>query len=109
MCLLKLLTTAKLLLVGAVSMDSGAVLGVSMGTSMAAGYVTPNGSITPWLNELAFAPIDFQEKSAEDEWSAEMLVVVFNIFLQQAVSRLIPLAGITEIPEEMGKPEAGRS
>lgn len=91
-------------LAGAMSMDSGAVLGVSMGTSMAAGYVTPNGSITPWLNELAFAPIDFQEKSAEDEWSGDVGCGV-QYFSQQAVSRLIPLAGITEIPEEMGKPE----
>lgn len=91
-------------LAGAMSMDSGAVLGVSMGTSMAAGYVTPSGSITPWLNELAFVPVDFKDNAAEDEWSGDMGCGV-QYFSQQAVSRLIPLAGITEIPEEMGKPE----
>ena len=91
-------------LAGAMSMDSGAVLGVSMGTSMAAGYVTPSGSITPWLNELAFVPIDFKDNAAEDEWSGDVGCGV-QYFSQQAVSRLIPLAGITEIPEDMGKPE----
>ncbi|MCH2207497.1 MAG: ROK family protein [Lentisphaerales bacterium] len=91
-------------LAGAMSMDSGAVLGVSMGTSMAAGYVTPTGSITPWLNELAFVPVDFKDNAAEDEWSGDIGCGV-QYFSQQAVSRLIPLAGITEIPEDMGKPE----
>jgi len=43
-------------LAGSMSMKANAVLGYSMGTSVAAGYVTPDGNITPWLNELAFVP-----------------------------------------------------
>ena len=46
-------------LAGAMSLNENAVLGVSMGTSMAGGYVRPSGDITPWLNELAFAPVDY--------------------------------------------------
>ena len=39
-------------------MKDNAVLGISMGTSQAAGYITPEGCITDWLNELAFCPPD---------------------------------------------------
>ena len=46
-------------LAGSMSLNQNAVLGLSMGTSQAAGYVTPEGNITDWLNELAFAPIDY--------------------------------------------------
>ncbi|MCM8535195.1 MAG: ROK family protein [Lentisphaeraceae bacterium] len=91
-------------LAGSMSLESGAVLGISMGTSLAAGYVTANGSITPWLNELAFVPVDFNENAPADEWSGDIGCGV-QYFSQQAVSRLILKAGITEIPEEMGKPE----
>ena len=35
-----------------------------MGTSVAGGYVTLDGSITPWLNELAFAPVDYRKRDA---------------------------------------------
>ena len=43
-------------------MTDNAVLGVAMGTSEAAGYVDPEGHIKPWLNELAFAPVDYSEE-----------------------------------------------
>ena len=39
-------------LAGSMSMGANAVLGISMGTSLAAGYCTPGGRITPWINEL---------------------------------------------------------
>src|SRR5690606_12184687 len=55
-------------LAGSMALGDGAVLGVSMGTSQAGGYVTPDGGITPWLNELAFAPIDYAETAPVDEW-----------------------------------------
>jgi predicted NBD/HSP70 family sugar kinase len=78
--------------------DNG-VLGVSMGTSQAAGYVTPGGFITDWLNELAFAPIDYREDAPRDEWSGDIGVGA-QYFSQQAVARLMPVAGI-EAPEDM--------
>ena len=57
-------------LAGSMSPGDNAVLGISMGTSLAAGYVTPEGSVTPWLNELAFAPIDHRPDAPRDEWRA---------------------------------------
>jgi predicted NBD/HSP70 family sugar kinase len=86
-------------LAGSMSMNANSVLGLSMGTSTAAGYVTPQGNITSWLNELAFVPIDYREDAPADEWSGDLGCGV-QYFSQQAVSRLLPAAGI-EVPADM--------
>jgi len=91
-------------LAGSMSMDSNAVLGISMGTSLAAGYVTPDGNITSWLNELAFVPVDYQEEAPADEWSGDVGCGV-QYFSQQCVARLIPKAGISEIDASLPFPE----
>jgi len=75
------------------SLGDNGVLGVSMGTSQAAGYVTPEGFITDWLNELAFAPVDYRDDAPRDEWSGDTGVGA-QYFSQQAVARLLPAAGI---------------
>jgi len=80
-------------LAGAMSMDASAVLGVSMGTSQAAGYVNDAGNITDWLNELAFVPVDYREDAPADEWSGDIGCGV-QYFSQQAVARLAPAAGL---------------
>ena len=53
------------------ALGQNAVLGLALGTSLAAGYVTRDGGITPWLNELAFAPIDFHPAAPREEWSGD--------------------------------------
>jgi predicted NBD/HSP70 family sugar kinase len=90
-------------LAGAMSMKSNGVLGLSMGTSQAAGYVNMQGNITDWLNELAFAPVDYRDNAPADEWSGDIGCGV-QYFSQQAVARLAPLAGI-DFPENMSFPE----
>jgi predicted NBD/HSP70 family sugar kinase len=90
-------------LAGSMSLGCNAILGVALGTSTAAGYVTPDGSITSWLNELAFVPVDFNPASAVDEWSGDY-GVGSQYFSQQAVGRLLPVAGI-EAPAGMALPE----
>ena len=85
-------------LAGAMALGDNAVLGIAMGSSLAAGYVTPEGGITPWLNELAFAPIDYYPGAPVDEWSGDAGCGV-QFFSQQAVSRLIPKSGIALEPE----------
>ena len=79
-------------LAGSMSLQDNAVLGVAMGTSLAAGYVTPTGNITPWLNELAFTPIDYQSNAPRDEWSGDIGCGV-QYFSQQGVARFAALAG----------------
>ncbi|MBR5093697.1 MAG: ROK family protein, partial [Oscillospiraceae bacterium] len=81
-------------LAGAMSLGTGAVMGIAMGTSEAAGYVTPDGKILGWFNELAFAPVDLQDHAPQDEWSGDYGVGC-KYFSQDAVIRLAPRAGIT--------------
>jgi predicted NBD/HSP70 family sugar kinase len=81
------------------SLGKNSVLGISMGTSMAAGYVDAHGHITTWLNEHAFAPVDYRADGPLDEWSKDRGCGV-QFFSQQGVARLAKLAGI-DLPETM--------
>ena len=90
-------------LAGAMSLNDSAVLGVAMGSSQAAGFVNPDGNITSWLNELAFAPIDYNPAAPVDEWSGDYGCGV-QYFSQQAVGRLIPASGL-KIDLGLGLPE----
>ncbi|HKQ39618.1 MAG TPA: ROK family protein, partial [Verrucomicrobiae bacterium] len=90
-------------LAGAMTLKANGVLGISMGSSQAAGYVTPDGQITAWLNELAFAPIDYHPHAPADEWSGDYGCGV-QYFSQQAVGRLISKAGLP-IAKDLPLPE----
>jgi predicted NBD/HSP70 family sugar kinase len=79
------------------ALGKNAVFGLAFGTSTAAGYVTAEGNITTWLNELAFAPIDYNPSAPVDEWSGDYGCGV-QYFSQQCVGRLIPVAGIEVDP-----------
>ncbi|PYG88715.1 putative NBD/HSP70 family sugar kinase [Ruminiclostridium sufflavum DSM 19573] len=80
-------------LAGAMGMKASNVLGVSMGTSQAGGYVDGRGNITGWLNELAFVPIDYNPRAMVDEWSGDYGCGV-KYLSQDAVVKLAPAAGI---------------
>jgi predicted NBD/HSP70 family sugar kinase len=86
-------------LAGAMALDDQPVLGVAMGSSEAAGYITRSGAVTNWLNELAFAPIDYNPDGPIDEWSGDR-GVGSQYFSQQCVFRLAPRAGI-ELPSNV--------
>jgi predicted NBD/HSP70 family sugar kinase len=89
-------------LAGSMALNDSAVLGVAMGSSLAAGFVTPQGNITTWLNELAFVPVDYREGAPADEWSGDPGVGA-QYFSQQAVGRLLKPAGI-DLPADMPLP-----
>jgi predicted NBD/HSP70 family sugar kinase len=80
-------------LAGSMALEKNGVLGIAMGTSMAGGYVNPSGNITTWLNELAFAPVDYNPRAPVDEWSGDSGCGV-QYFSQQCVGRLLSAAGI---------------
>jgi predicted NBD/HSP70 family sugar kinase len=94
-------------LAGSMSLDANSVLGIAMGSSEAAGYVTDEGNLTDWLNELAFAPLDYSPEAPVDEWSEEKGVGA-NYFSQQCVFRLAPSAGI-ELPLDVSDAEKLKS
>jgi predicted NBD/HSP70 family sugar kinase len=91
-------------LAGSMSLEENGVLGLAMGSSEAAGFVDLEGHIIGWLNELAFAPIDYSLTAPKDEWSGDR-GVGSQYFSQQCVFRLAPRAGI-RIPTNL--PDAGR-
>ncbi len=90
-------------LAGAMSLEDDGVLGMALGSSEAAGYVDLHGSITGWLNELAFAPVDYNPAAPADEWSGD-IGVGSQYFSQQCVFRLAPRVGI-DLPEGATKAE----
>jgi len=89
-------------LAGSMSLGDNGVLGIALGSSEAGRYVTMSGSITGWLNELAFAPVDYSPDAPVDEWSGDRGCGA-SYLSQQCVFRLAPKAGIS-IPE--GVPNA---
>ncbi len=90
-------------LAGAMSLEDNGILGIAMGTSEAAGYVDMDGNITGWLNELAFAPVDYNEGSMVDEWSGDYGCGV-KYFSQDGVIKLAPYADI-ELDENLSPAE----
>lgn len=90
-------------LAGSMALNDNAVLGISMGTSVAAGWCDADGHITTWLNELAFVPVDYRDGAPVDEWSGDAGCCV-QYFSQQGVARLAARAGI-EHPASMSMAE----
>lgn len=90
-------------LAGALSLKKKGMLGIAMGSSEAGGYMDKQGRILGWLNELAFAPVDYNPEAPTDEWSGDSGVGALY-FSQQAVNKLLPSAGIA-LPKDMGLPE----
>ncbi len=89
-------------LAGALSLGTNGMLGMAMGSSEAVGFLSQEGVIMGWLNELAFAPLDYNPDAPADEWSGDQGVGALY-FSQQAVNKLAPAAGY-QFPETMGLP-----
>ena len=84
-------------LAGSMALDDNGVLGIALGSSQAAGYVTLSGHVSRWINELAFAPVDYQPDAPLDEWSGDR-GCGSQYFSQQCVIRLARAAGIAMPP-----------
>jgi predicted NBD/HSP70 family sugar kinase len=90
-------------LAGSMSLNDNPVLGLALGSSQAAGYADHEGNITGWLNELAFAPIDYRHDAPADEWSGDIGCGV-QYFSQQGSNRVCCAAGM-QFPADMPLPE----
>jgi predicted NBD/HSP70 family sugar kinase len=86
-------------LAGSMSIEDNGILGIALGSSEAAGYVNLEGRIMGWLNELAFAPVDYSPTAPQDEWSGDRGCGALY-FSQQCVFRLAPRAGI-DLPSNL--------
>lgn len=85
-------------LAGSMSLGVNRVLGIAMGSSLAAGYVDKDGNIPGWLDEMAFTPVDYDPAAPVDEWSGDAGCGV-QYFSQQGVNRLAEKAGIPLDPK----------
>jgi predicted NBD/HSP70 family sugar kinase len=90
-------------LAGSMSLEDNGVLGIAMGSSEASGYVNLEGNITGWLNELAFAPVDYNPGAPVGEWAGDRGCGALY-FSQQCVFRLAPKVEI-EIPQNITNAE----
>ena len=90
-------------LAGAMGMGVGSLMGMAMGTSEAVGYVDKDMNVLGWISELAFAPVDLNEKAMVDEWSTD-IGVGGKYFSQDAVIKLAPRIGI-ELDESLSPAE----
>ncbi len=90
-------------LAGAITMKRNGILGIAMGSSEAAGYISPKGALTGRISELAFAPVDLNPNAAKDEWSGDAGVGAMY-FSQQAVNHLATTYGF-KFPAKMGLPD----
>lgn len=90
-------------LAGSLATGDNAILGVAMGTSEAVGYVDAAGGMTSWLNELAFAPVDYRDDALVDDWSGDRGCGA-QYFSQTGACRLGENAGIS-FAEGTGLPE----
>ena len=90
-------------LAGSMSLNDNCVMGISLGSSQAGGYVNRDGNITSWLNEIAFVPVDYRKDAPVDEWSGDRGCGV-QYFSQQCVARLLAPAGI-ELSSDLPVPE----
>ena len=79
-------------LAGAMDLKDNCVLGIAMGTSEAVGYINKDGLLNGWLSEVAFVPVDFDERSMVDEWSGDYGCGV-KYFSQDGVIKLAENAG----------------
>jgi predicted NBD/HSP70 family sugar kinase len=90
-------------LAGSMMAGAGALLGIAMGSSQAAGYVDREGRLTSRIDELAFAPVDDSPDAPIDEWSGDRGCGV-QYFSQQATGRLMATAGL-DVDESASLPE----
>ena len=79
-------------LAGAIDLNDNDVLGIAMGTSEAVGYINGDGGLNGWLSELAFVPVDYNDKSMVDEWSGDYGCGV-KYFSQDSVIKLAENGG----------------
>lgn len=94
-------------LAGSLATGDNAILGVAMGTSEAVGYVDAAGGMTSWLNELAFAPVDYRDDAPVDDWSGDRGCGA-QYFSQTGACRLgqnagIPFSRSAGLPERLAE------
>mmetsp|Transcript_103170 Transcript_103170/g.220681 ORF Transcript_103170/g.220681 Transcript_103170/m.220681 type:complete len:490 (-) Transcript_103170:76-1545(-) len=78
----------------------GALFGISLGSSEGAGYINADRSVTGWINEMAYCPLDMNPEGPGNVWSPHRGDA--SMYLgQRAATRLAAKGGIKLPPEMM--------
>jgi len=84
---------------GGQMVGEGCLFGISLGSSEGSGYVYEDGSLTGWINENAYCPIDLSPTAPGNVWSPHRGDA--SVYLgQRAATRLAKKGGI-DLPAEM--------
>jgi len=77
----------------------GCLFGISLGSSEGSGYVYEDLSLTGWINENAYCPIDFNPEGPANPWSPHRGDA--SMYLGQRAATRLAAAGGVDLPEDM--------
>jgi len=84
---------------GGQMVGEGCLFGISLGSSEGSGYVYADGSLTGWINENAYCPLDMNPEGPCNPWSPHRGDA--SMYLgQRAATRLAKKGGV-DLPEDM--------
>jgi len=85
----------------AMKIKKGNVMGLSMGSSVGAGYADADGNLNGWINEMCHTKIDLNPEALSDPWSNHAHTGIAHMYLgQRAATKLVGKIGI-DVPENM--------
>merc|ERR1719201_1601525 len=80
--------------------QSGNVLGISMGSSEGGGYANADGNLTGWINELCYIRLDLNPNAPIDPWSKGAHTGLSHMYLGQRGTTKLAACGGIEGPDE---------
>lgn len=79
----------------AMKIKKGNVMGLSMGSSVGAGYADADGNLNGWINEMCHTKIDLNPEALSDPWSNHAHTGIAHMYLgQRAATKLVGKIGI---------------
>ena len=80
-------------LAGAMSLGVKSILAIALGSSVAGGFLPPDGVLAGRLDEIAFCPVDLADSAPRDPWSQRRGTAA-ELLSQRAVFRLAREQGL---------------
>lgn len=85
----------------------GNVVGLSMGSSVGAGYANADGNLNGWINEMCHTRLDLNPEAPTDPWSNHVHRGLSHMYLgQRAATKLVGKIGI-DVPSHYVYPHPG--
>lgn len=86
---------------------AGNVMGLSLGSSVGAGYANADGNLNGWINEMCHTKLDLNPEAPTDPWSNEAHTGISHMYLgQRAATKLVSKIDI-DVPAHYVYPHPG--